>query len=175
VDEDRDDVRVRQASDRLRALGQRVTPARVAVATVLARTTEHLGAAEIADRCAALDPGIHRATVYRALSTLTELEVVSHTHTSAAGAVYHLPGSVAPAGHAHLECTSCARIVDVPAALLTDLSEAVGSTYGFTLEPDHATLLGTCADCSGRKVVAPRAQSPPRFKGSLQHLLFVVR
>ena len=134
-------------SDRLRALGQRVTPARLAVATVLGRTNDHLGAAEIADRCAALDPGVHRATVYRALGTLTELGVVSHTHTSAAGAVYHLAGSVAPAGHAHLECTGCGRLVDLPAGLLAGLSAEVATTYGFTLEPDHATLLGLCQQC----------------------------
>ena len=140
-------ARVVAVRTRLRALGQRVTPVRLAVADVLAQTDEHLGAAEIADRCAALDPGVHRATVYRALATLTELGLLTHTHTSAAGAVYHLADQVAPAGHAHLECTSCGRIVDVPAALLTDLSDAVGSTYGFTLEPDHATLLGTCRDC----------------------------
>lgn len=147
-----EDVRVTAVRGRLRALGQRVTPARIAVATVLAQTADHLGAAEIADRCEALDLGVHRATVYRALSTLTALDVLTHTHTSGAGAVYHLAGSVAPAGHAHLECTSCARIVDVPAALLTDLSAAVATTYGFTLEPDHATLLGLCRDCaeSGR-------------------------
>jgi Fur family transcriptional regulator, ferric uptake regulator len=148
----REDGRVAAARERLRALGQRVTPARVAVATVLAETTEHLGAAEIADRCTALDPGVHRATVYRALSTLTELGVLTHTHTSGAGAVYHLTGSLVPAGHAHLECTSCARIVDVPAALLADLSAAISTTYAFTLEPDHATLLGVCDECraSGR-------------------------
>ena len=132
---------------RLRALGQRVTPVRVAVAEVLAQTDDHLGAAEIADRCAALDPGVHRATVYRALATLTELEVVTHTHTSGAGAVYHLAGSAVPAGHAHLECTACARIVDVPAALLADLSTAVAAEFAFTLEPDHATLLGVCDQC----------------------------
>jgi len=146
--------------DRLRELGQRVTPVRLAVVSVLAQTEEHLGAAEIADRCAALDPGVHRATVYRALSTLTGLEVVTHTHTSAAGAVYHLAGSVAPAGHAHLECTSCGRITDVPAGLLAGLTAEVATTYGFTLEPDHATLLGVCGSC--QKVVAPQGDSPER-------------
>lgn len=142
-----EDVRVAAVRSRLRSLGQRATPARLAVAHVLAQTEEHLGAAEIADRCAALDPGVHRATVYRALATLTGLAVVTHTHTSAAGAVYHLAGHVAPAGHAHLECTVCARIVDVPAVLLDPLAQAVSATYGFTLEPDHATLLGRCKPC----------------------------
>lgn len=140
-------VAVRQ---RLRELGQRVTPARLAVVEVLAQTSAHPGAAEIADRCTAVDPGVHRATVYRALATLTDLGVVTHTHTSGAGAVYHLAGHVAPAGHAHLECTSCARILDVPAALLASLSAEVATAYGFTLEPDHATLLGRCRDCGGR-------------------------
>lgn len=142
-----EDVRVARVREQLRTLGHRVTPVRVAVATVLAQTTEHLGAAEIADRCARLDPGVHRATVYRALGILTELGVVSHTHTSAAGAVYHLAGSTAPAGHAHLECTGCGRIVDVPADLLVGLAAVVAVDHGFTLEPDHSTLLGRCRTC----------------------------
>jgi Fur family ferric uptake transcriptional regulator len=147
-----EDARVTRVREQLRALGQRVTPVRVAVATVLARTTDHLGAAEIADRCAGLDPGAHRATVYRALGTLTELGVVTHTHTSAAGAVYHLAGGSAPVGHAHLECTSCGRIVDVPADLQGGLATAVAAGYAFTLEPDHATLLGLCATCSPERL-----------------------
>lgn len=142
-----EDVRVAAVRTRLRELGQRVTPARLAVVQVLAQTDEHLGAAQIADRCTALDPGVHRATVYRALATLTGLAVVTHTHTSASGAVYHLAGHVAPAGHAHLECTVCGAITDVPAALLADLEAAVASAHGFTLEPDHSTLLGTCRRC----------------------------
>lgn len=148
-----EDVRVTAVRSRLRDLGQRATQARLAVAHVLAQTEEHLGAAEIADRCTSLDPGVHRATVYRALATLTDLAIVTHTHTSGAGAVYHLAGNVAPAGHAHLECTVCARIVDVPAQLLAGLATALSATYGFTLEPDHATLLGVCPTCSPPNVV----------------------
>jgi Fur family ferric uptake transcriptional regulator len=137
------------ARRRLRALGQRATPARLSVLAVLAGTDEHLGAAEIADRSAAGDPGVHRATVYRALATLCELGLVSHTHTSGAGAVYHLSRPVAePHGtHVHLECTVCHQLTDVPAALLEPLARSLAEEHAFTLEPTHATLLGVCARC----------------------------
>jgi Fur family ferric uptake transcriptional regulator len=137
------------ARRRLHARGQRATPARLSVLSVLAGTDEHLGAAEIADRSAAREPGVHRATVYRALATLCELGLVNHTHTSGAGAVYHLARPLTePHGtHVHLECTVCHRLTDVPAALLEPLAAALAEQHAFTLEPAHATLLGVCAGC----------------------------
>ena len=35
-------------------------------------------------------PGVHRASVYRALATLGDLGLVTHTHLGGAAAVYHL-------------------------------------------------------------------------------------
>ena len=146
----RTEPEVATARRRLRALGQRATPARLSVLTVLAGTAEHLGAAEIADRSAAQEPGVHRATVYRALATLCELGLVTHTHTSGAGAVYHLTGAGPehPGSHVHLECTVCHRLTDVPAARLDPLARSLAAEYAFALEPGHATLLGVCATCA---------------------------
>ena len=130
----------------LRARGQRITPARAAVLQTLAAGAEHLTAAEIVDRAAELDPGVHRATVYRALSTLCELEIVTHTHVAGSGTIYHLTAGSGVA-HAHLQCSSCGTVIDLPADALADLSARVRTELGFELEPEHAALIGICADC----------------------------
>jgi Fur family ferric uptake transcriptional regulator len=144
--------RVQAALAALRARRERVTRVRVAVVEVLDATAGHLTADEIASRAEASAPGVHRASVYRALATLGDLGLVTHTHLGGAAAVYHLnvdlPAVPAEAaGHAHLQCTHCHQVIDIPVALVQPLAEAVEQDLGFALEPRHTALLGICADC----------------------------
>jgi len=136
----------------LRARGERVTRAREAVLDVLDGVSEHLTADEIVLRAAARAPGVHRATVYRALATLRDLDVVAHTHVGGSAAVYHLslPGASDERSgpHAHLQCTTCGVVLDLPAAELQPLAARLRGALGFRLEPAHAALLGTCAACA---------------------------
>lgn len=142
--------RVAAAVAALRARGERVTRVRQAVVEVLDATTEHLTADEISSRAEDLAPGLHRASVYRALATLGELGLVTHTHLGGAATVYHLnlgvPQRTAP-GHAHLQCSRCSRVIDIPVTLLDPLAAAVERDLGFRLEPRHTALLGVCTDC----------------------------
>jgi Fur family transcriptional regulator, ferric uptake regulator len=134
----------------LRGRGERVTRVRHAVIEVLDGTTEHLTADEIVSRAEDLAPGLHRASVYRALSTLGQLGLVTHTHLGGAATVYHLNLDLpqwSASGHAHLQCTRCSRVIDIPVTLLEPLADSVERDLGFRLEPRHTALLGVCADC----------------------------
>jgi len=85
--------RVESALARLRLLGERVTPARRAVLSVVAaadEADEHLSAEAIGERVAGLEPSVHRATVYRTLASLTTAGVLTHVHLGGTGTVYHL-------------------------------------------------------------------------------------
>jgi Fur family transcriptional regulator, ferric uptake regulator len=137
------------AVDLLRQHQQRVTPARIAVLKVLNETADHLGAAEIVSQAEIRAPGVHRATVYRALSTLCELGIVTHTHVAGSGSVYHITPTVDGTHHAHshLQCTSCGALFDLPAEFLLPLVRTVERDLGFRLEPQHAALVGICSDC----------------------------
>ncbi|CAA9359177.1 MAG: hypothetical protein AVDCRST_MAG72-2094 [uncultured Nocardioidaceae bacterium] len=136
----------------LRSRGSRVTQPRRAVLEVLdAAKEEHLNADDIANRAAESAPGLHRATVYRALATLGDLGIVAHTHVGGAATVYHLadsPDRAAPhLEHGHLQCTTCGRVLDVNAELLDPLARKLRDAIGFQLAVEHAALLGTCAVC----------------------------
>jgi Fur family transcriptional regulator, ferric uptake regulator len=144
--------RVQAALAELRARNERITRVRQAVIEVLDGTDEHLAADEIASLAEASAPGLHRASVYRALATLGELGLVTHTHLGGAAAVYHLqvdlPDAAAEAvRHAHLQCTVCSRVIDIPVATLQPLAETMEHELGFALEPRHTALLGVCVDC----------------------------
>jgi Fur family ferric uptake transcriptional regulator len=145
-------ARVQAALDALRARGERVTRVRQAVIEVLDGTAEHLDADQIVRQAAASAPGLHRASVYRALATLGDLGLVTHTHIGGSATVYHLTVEVPAApveaqSHAHLQCSSCHRVIDIPVGVLDLLAVRVERDLGFRLEPQHAALLGICADC----------------------------
>jgi Fur family transcriptional regulator, ferric uptake regulator len=139
---------VANALGMLRDRGERVTAARKAVLQVLDQARDHLCAEDIAERVDAAEPGVHRATVYRSLQSLTELGIVAHTHVPGSATIYHLKHSPsAPTGHAHLQCSTCSRFFDIPTDWLGPLADRSRDELGFELDAQHAALLGTCADC----------------------------
>lgn len=150
-----DSARVAGAVAHLRAAGERVTPARYAVLRVLDAadlSDEHLTAEQIGTRVAEAEPSVHRATVYRCLTSLVESGVVSHVHLGGSAAVYHLAGERLTAatgvGHAHVQCSSCGRVIDVPHDTLEPVAARLRDELGFELDTTHAALLGTCRDCT---------------------------
>ena len=154
--------RVQAALGLLRDQHERVTRARQAVIEVLDGTDEHLAADEIVARAEASAPGVHRATVYRALATLGELGLVTHTHVGGSATVYHLAvpahsDETVSTPHAHLQCTNCQAVIDFPVDALDSLITRVDREVGFLVEPHHAALLGLCADCR-RSSLAARGQ-----------------
>jgi Fur family ferric uptake transcriptional regulator len=149
---------VGQAVDRLRSAGERLTPARYAVLRVVDaadRTDEHLTAEEIGARVAALEPAVHRATVYRTLTSLTDIGVLSHVHLGGSATVYHLAPAREPETHAHqhahehahVQCHVCGKVLDVPPDVFDAVAERLRTDLGFVLDTGHAALLGTCSDC----------------------------
>jgi Fur family ferric uptake transcriptional regulator len=131
----------------LRERGERVTPARLAVVEVLAGTEEHLSAEQIGERAEQLRPGIHRATVYRALDALGEFGLVTHVHLGRAGTTYHLAGDLAPR-HLHLRCSECGVVLDVAGDILDPVRRKLLRELGFQLAPEQVALVGLCKDCA---------------------------
>jgi Fur family ferric uptake transcriptional regulator len=146
---------VAAAVARLRSAGERLTPARYAVLRVLDTadvSDEHLTAEQIGTRVAEAEPSVHRATVYRSLTSLVEAGVVSHVHLGGSATVYHLtverPSATRLVGHAHVQCSSCGRVIDVPHDTLEPVAARLRDELGFRLDTTHAALLGTCRDCT---------------------------
>jgi Fur family ferric uptake transcriptional regulator len=184
-----DSPRVLRALGALRRRGERITPARSAVLRVIDaadRSDEHLTAEQVGARVGEFEPSIHRATVYRTLTSLTDAGLLSHVHLGGSGTVYHLiddthgihgihgihdsadtddthgtdeqvyaagpasaPGAhTHPHDHAHVQCVSCGKVVDVPPDALDGVARRLETDLGFHLDTAHAALLGRCADCA---------------------------
>lgn len=135
-----------EALARLRAAGERVTPARRAILAVLRDDPRHLDAETIAMQVADREPGVHRATVYRSLQALSDCGVVTHTHVPGGATIYHLTRVAQQ--HTHLQCERCERFFDVPADWLDEITARARDDHGFTIDRSHAALLGVCRDCA---------------------------
>ena len=168
---------VAAAVDRLRRSGERVTPARQAVLRVIGaadRADEHLTAEQIGARVAEVEPTVHRATVYRTLTALTEAGVLSHIHLGATATVYHLATDAGepereagPAaydssgdephghGHIHVQCVRCGTVQDAPPEVLAEAAARLRDELGFELDTTHAALLGRCAECATQTRAMP--------------------
>lgn len=138
------DAVVAGAAALLRARGDRMTGPRRAVLRALAARQLHLVPEQVVAAVAEVDPGVHRASVYRALEALSELGVVQHMHLGHGTTAYHL---AAEHRHLHAACARCGAVVDLPGDLLDDVATRLDDGQGFALDPAHVALSGTCAGC----------------------------
>lgn len=148
------DAAIDAALGALRAGGNRITDARRAVIELLARLDDHPSAEQIGEAIQLRYPGVHRATVYRTLDTLTALGIASHVHVSGAATAYHLTPDAAARSHLHARCRVCGRIIDLPADLLDPVTQRLAEDEEFELDPSHLALSGTCWSCRAERSIA---------------------
>ena len=86
-----------------------------------------------------------RTRARRALETLTEHGVVSHTHLLAGTKTYQL---VSHADHAHLVCRDCGAVAELERAIAARFTAEVSGTHSFTVDFGHLSVFGRCADCA---------------------------
>ena len=93
----------------LRAGGYRVTPQRQLVLEAVTKL-DHATPEEIFADVHQRARGVNVSTIYRTLELLEQLGLVTHTHLGHGAPRYHL---AADAGHVHLVCSECGRIIQV--------------------------------------------------------------
>lgn len=135
---------IERAGALLRARGERMTGPRRAVLSVLGSRRAHLTADQVVSAVGDQDPSVHRASVYRALETLSHLGVVQHVHVGHGTTTYHLADDER---HLHAQCGGCGAVVDLPGSLLQQVADEVERRHGFVLDPSHVALSGLCAGC----------------------------
>jgi Fur family ferric uptake transcriptional regulator len=128
---------------RLRAGGHRVTPQREAVLRAV-QELSHPCADSIHAYLVRDEPGLSLSTVYRNLTVLQDLGIITHAHVGPGAPVYHV-ASAEP--HIHLSCLSCGAVASVPAATAQPFADAVAATTGFQVDTTHAAVYGVCASC----------------------------
>lgn len=127
---------------RLRATGERITPARAAVFALLRDSARALSHQEIESglgRANALD----RVTVYRVLEWLVE-QRLAHKVAGLDRAWRFSIAREAHDRHAHFQCVGCGKVV-----CLSDAApRRVALPRGFRSESVDVTVKGRCAECA---------------------------
>lgn len=142
----------------LRERGYRLTPQRQLVLEAVDRL-EHPTPETILERVRETAAAVNLSTVYRTLDLLEELGLVTHAHLSHRSPSYH---TTAAGPHVHLVCTSCGRVQETGADVISDVVRRVGDDLGFTVDVGHASLSGLCAACSERGAPVAASTGGPR-------------
>jgi Fur family transcriptional regulator, ferric uptake regulator len=128
----------------LKRNGLRMTPQRRAIVSEVMRSRGHISPTAVARKVQAEMPGVNASTVYRTLTMLEEVGVLSHSHLES-GAEYH---RAAEAEHVHLMCRRCGR--DEPLSLdeARKLHQLIRRHHGFEADLTHFAITGMCAECA---------------------------
>ncbi len=129
---------------KLRELGFRITPQRLAVLKVLAESKGHPGAEEIYTVVRKSFPTTTIATVYKTLAVLKSIGEVLELEFSGD---YNRYDGKKPYSHPHLICIKCKRIVDPELASLADMTEKLARESGYKLLTHRLDFYGICPRC----------------------------
>ncbi len=128
--------------------GLRLTRQRRVIAEVLQQAGEHLDATEVLRRARLQKPGLHLATVYRALESLKKLGIIDELdlmHVNGHGHYYEARTSK---DHMHFTCQRCGAVFEIQDPLFERLKSRIEDRHGFTLRVARLELGGLCGSCS---------------------------
>jgi Fur family ferric uptake transcriptional regulator len=140
-----DEAAVEKVVAMLRARGGRVTATRRATIDVLLAGGDHrhLNAEDVAAQVRRRLPDVAESTIYRTLTALEDLGVVTHVHLDHGPSTFHLTDQA----HRHLVCRRCHAVTEVPSYEFVELSRRLDEVYGFAMSTEHFAIVGECRAC----------------------------
>ena len=132
----------------LRRAGKRITPQRVLILDVMRKGGGHLDADEIYRRAKTRAPNLSLSTVYRTISVLKDAGLIEELHLDEEHHHYELKDE---AGHHHLICQGCGRIIEFDCPFSQKFLCDLGEEHGFEITDVRLSLTGYCRDCRPSK------------------------
>lgn len=129
------------STERLEDTGYRLTAPRRAVIEAIAGANRPFTIEELSDRL----PNIGRATVFRTIKLLQELDIVCRVPLEDGGIRYERSRS--GHHHHHLICSECGSVTEFSDPVLDETIERSATTASFELDGHSAELYGRCASC----------------------------
>ena len=126
--------------------GLKYTERREIVLSILLHAKEHLTAEEIYNQIKKDYPtsNVGIATVYRALSFLEEVDLITSITFGTEGKKYE---SNSKSHHDHLICTQCARIIEFIDEEIEKRQEKIAKNNKFKITSHTMQLYGICENC----------------------------
>ena len=133
--------------EQLRSRLMSMTPQLRSIVSEVMRTNVNIYASVIARKVQGEMPGVNASTVYRTLTLLEDVGVLSHSHLET-GAEYH---KAEEAEHVHLTCGRCGK--DDPLSLdeAHALQDLIRRHHGFEADLTHFAITGLCEACAAAR------------------------
>ncbi len=122
----------------------RLTEPRKAVATLVADRAGHFSAADLLRDARARRLGIGRATIFRTLDILVEIDRVERIDLPNGEHAYV---ACEPAHHHHVICSRCGMSLDIADAGLRKVVGQIARRTGFRIDDHRLELFGLCPAC----------------------------
>ena len=132
---------------RLEELDHRVTPSRVAVIAAVLSHSGHFTVDDVVRQAR----GVGRATVFRTMRLLLEVDVVCRVLLEDGSLHYRLS---ARGHHHHLVCRSCGRVEDFSTCDVSSLVRDLTRSTEYEIEGHWLEFYGRCATCRSPVAVA---------------------
>lgn len=124
----------------------RVTEPRRAVAQLVADQPGHFSAADLVTAAGAQRLSIGRATIFRTLDVLADLDLVERIDLPSGEHAYV---ACEPSHHHHVICSRCGRSEDIEDAGLRAVVSDVARRTGYRIDEHRLELFGLCPACQG--------------------------
>jgi|YelNatPaOPRAMG01_1025707.scaffolds.fasta_scaffold134989_2 Fe2+ or Zn2+ uptake regulation protein len=149
----------RSVTTQLREHGLRMTRQRKVIADVLQQAGEHLDAPEVLRRARKQIPGLHLATVYRALESLKKLGIIDELDLMHVNGHGHYYEARTNRDHMHFTCQGCGGVFEIQSPLFEKLKAQIEGRHGLNIRVARLELGGLCGSCS-RKAKSQQVSAP---------------
>ncbi len=130
----------------LRRAEMKLTPQRLMVLTALRHAEGHVTAADIFEHVRAAYPYVDISTVYRTLTALRQMRLITETNMGSGDLAYEW---VRERPHHHLICSYCGGVTEIRHDYLARLGQDLRRELGFEADLHHFAIFGRCAACRG--------------------------
>ena len=127
--------------------GHRITPQRLAIVEILAKSEDHPSVENIHDQIKKDFPTMSLATVYKNIELIKSLGEVLELGFPDGGNRYD---GNRPYSHPHLICTKSRRIMDPDLESLEGVTNELTSETGFQITSHRLDFFGICPDCQNK-------------------------
>jgi len=138
------EVKVKDALDKLKNNGVRITPQRHAILEYLVTSKSHPTADEIYKSLASNFPNMSVATVYNNLRVFRDVELIKElTYGDTSSRFDFITHD-----HYHIICNDCGTIVDFHHPGLKEVEHFASHVTGFKVNTHRLEVYGTCPGCA---------------------------
>lgn len=134
---------------KLRDSGHRITPQRLAIVRILAKSEDHPSVENIHDQIRKGFPTMSLATVYKNIELIKSLGEVLELGFPDGSNRYD---GNKPNPHPHLICIKCKKIFDPDLDSLDEMQKEVALETNFKILYHRLDFFGICGNCMGERV-----------------------